>query len=130
MKSDLSIFNFVVCTFISNLGIYCQIWGHKELMFGSLIYFDFIFIYRLRKRPNIILWHVVTQLFITICWKKLHFLNKIILAFCQNQLCVDTGFISGLSILSHWSICYCYPSITLFWLLLICSKSWNLKCVS
>lgn len=45
----------------------------------------------------------------------------------RNQLTTYVRFISGFSLLFHWSVCL-YPSTTLFWLKLLCS--WFSKLVS
>ena len=75
------------------------------LTFRSLIYFEFIFVYGVRKCSNFILLHVVVQ------FSQHHLLKRLSLIHCiflpplskirYPQVC---GFISGLSILFHWSI--------------------------
>lgn len=48
-----------------------------------------------------------------------------LVTFAENQLTQIHGFISRLSTLFHQSMCLCYASTTLSWLLQFCSKFWN-----
>ena len=75
------------------------------LTFRSLIHFQFIFVYGVRKWSNFVLLHVAVQI------SQHHLLKRLSLPHCiflpplskirYPQVC---GFISGLSILFHWSI--------------------------
>ena len=72
------------------------------LMFKSLIHFEFIFVYGVRKCPNYILLHIAV-LFPAPLTEEAVFLPLCILnSFVKDK--VTIGFISGLSILFHWSI--------------------------
>ena len=74
------------------------------LIFTSLIHFEFIFVYGVRKCSNFFLLHVVVQ------FSQHHLLKRLSLPHCvflpplskikYPQVC---GLISGLSILFHWS---------------------------
>ena len=75
------------------------------LIFRSLIHFEFIFVYGVRRCSNFILLHVALQ------FSQHHLLKRLSLSHCiflpplskirQPQV---YRFISGLSILFHWSI--------------------------
>ena len=75
------------------------------LTFRSLTHYEFIFLYCVRKCPNFILLHVAFQL------SQHHLLIRLSLPHCiflpplskirYPQVC---GFISGCSVLLHWSI--------------------------
>ena len=76
------------------------------LTFRSLIHFEFIFVYRVRKCSNFILLHVAVQFS--------HLLKRLSLLHClflpplsKIRYPQVHGFISGLSILFHWSIFLC-----------------------
>ena len=75
------------------------------LPFRSLIHFEFIFVYGVRKRSNFILLHVAVQ------FSQHHLLKRLSLSQCiflpplsKIRYPQVHGFISGLSILFHWSI--------------------------
>ena len=75
------------------------------LTFNSLIHFEFIFVYGVRKCSNFILLHVAVQ------FLQHHLLKRLSLPHCiflppLSKICYPQvhGFISGLSILFHWSI--------------------------
>ena len=75
------------------------------LAFSSLIYFEFIFVYSVRKCSDLILLHVAVQL------SQHHLLKKLSLPYCIFLPLLSKisypwvhGFISGLSILFRWSI--------------------------
>ena len=75
------------------------------LSFGSLIHFEFIFVYSVRKCSNFILLHVGVQ------FSQHYLLTRSSLPHCiflppLSKITYPQvhGFISGLSILSHWSI--------------------------
>ena len=83
------------------------------LTFRSLIHFQFIFVYGVRKCSNFMLLHVAVR------FSQHHLLRRLSLLHCiflppllkirYPQVC---GFVSGLSILFHWSIflflCQCH----------------------
>ena len=75
------------------------------LKFRSLIHFEFIFLYGVRKFPNFILLHVVIQ------FSQHHLLERLSFPHCialpplsKIRYPEVHGFISGLSILFHWSV--------------------------
>ena len=75
------------------------------LTFRSLIHFEFIFVYGVRKCSNFIRLHVAVQFF------QHHLLKRLSLPHCiflpplsKIRYLLVHGFISGLSILFHWSI--------------------------
>ena len=75
------------------------------LTFRSLIYFEFIFVYGVRKCSNFILLHVAVQFSQHYLLKRLSFLHSIFLPpLSKIRWPYVCGFISGLSILFHWSI--------------------------
>lgn len=65
--------------------------------FASMINFEWIFVYRLRKKYNFILLHILIQLFSNICWKRWFFLHRIFCTLVENQWTITVGFIFGLS---------------------------------
>ena len=74
------------------------------LTFRSLINFEFIFVYGIRKCSNFILLHVAVQL------SQHHLLKRLSLPHCiflpplsKIRYPLVHGFISGLSVLFHWS---------------------------
>ena len=75
------------------------------LTFRSLIHFEFIFMYGVRKCSNFILLHVAVQ------FSQPHLLKRLSLPHCTFLSPLSKirhpqvhGFISGLSILFHWSL--------------------------
>ena len=75
------------------------------LTFRSLIHFEFIFVYGVRKCSNFILLYVAVQ------FSQHHLLKRLCLPYCIFLLPLSKirdpqvhGFFSGLSILFHWSI--------------------------
>ena len=74
------------------------------LTFRSLIHFEFIFVYGVIKCSNFILLHVAVQ------FSQHHLLKRLSLPYCiflpplSKIRYLGHGFISGLSILFHWSI--------------------------
>ena len=75
------------------------------LIFRSLIHFEFIFMYRVRKCSNLILLHVAVQFSQYHLLKRLSLPHYIFLPPLSRIRCPSVpGFISGLSILFHWSI--------------------------
>ena len=83
------------------------------LIFRSLIHFQFIFVYGVRKCSNFILLHLAIQ------FSKCHLLKRLSFPHCTflppllKLSCPYVGgFISGLSILFHWSyFCFCASTI-------------------
>ena len=75
------------------------------LMFRSLIHFEFIFVYGVRKCSSSILSQVLDQFYQHYLLKRLSFLHCIFLPPLSKIRCPYVrGFISGLSVLFHWSI--------------------------
>ena len=75
------------------------------LTFRSLIHFEFIFVYGVRNCSSFILLQVVDQFSQHHLLKRLSFLHCIFLPPLSKTKCPKVhGFISGLSILFHWSI--------------------------
>ena len=75
------------------------------LTFRSLIHFEFIFVCGVRKCSNFILLHVAVQFSQHHLLKRLPFPHCIFLPPLSKIRCPEVcGFISGLSILFHWSI--------------------------
>ena len=77
----------------------------SSLTSRSLIHFEFIFVYGVRKYSNFILLHVAVQ------FSQHHLPKRLSLPHCIFLPCFPKiryskvhGFISGLSILFHWSI--------------------------
>ena len=78
------------------------------LTFRSLIHFEFIFVYGVRKCSSFILLQVVDQFSQQHLLKRLSFLHCIFLPPLSNIRYPQVdGFISGLSLLFHWSIFLC-----------------------
>ena len=77
----------------------------SSLTFRSLIHFEFIFAYGVRKYSNFILKHVVFQFSQHYLLKRLSLPHCIFLPLLSKTRYPQVqGFISGLSILFHWSI--------------------------
>ena len=75
------------------------------LTFRSLIHFEFIFVYGVRKCSSFILLQVVVQFSQHHLLKRLSLIHCIFLPPLSKIRCPYVrGFISGLSILFHWSI--------------------------
>ena len=75
------------------------------LMFRSLVHFEFIFVYGVRKCSNFILLRIAVQFSQHHLLKRLSYLHCIFLPPLSKIRCPQVrGFISGLSILFHWSI--------------------------
>ena len=73
--------------------------------FRSLIHFEFIFVYGVRKCSNFILLHVIVQFSQHHLFKRLFLPHWIFLPpFSKIRYPQVHGFISGLSILFYWSI--------------------------
>ena len=77
-----------------------------SLTFNSLIYFELILVYGVRRWSSFIFLHIAVQ------FSQRHLLNRLFLPHCMflppllsvNQL-QRCGFMSGLSIMYYWSIC-------------------------
>ena len=101
------------------------------LTFRSLIHFQFIFAYGVRKCSNFIILHVCScSVFPAPFIEEAVFAALYILAyFVKNKIPIGTWFFSGLSILFHWSIflflCQ-YHSVLIIVALYYCLKSRNL----
>ena len=96
------------------------------LTFRSLIYFEFIFVYGVRKRSNFILLHVAVQ------FSQYHLLKRLSLPHCiflpplsKIRYQQVHGFISWLSILVHWSIFFFLCQYNTF--LMTVASQYNLK---
>ena len=75
------------------------------LTFRSLVHFEFISVYHVRECSNFILLHVAVQFPQHHLLKRLSFLHCILLPpLSKIRWPYVHGFISGLSILFHWSI--------------------------
>src|SRR5574341_1305884 len=75
------------------------------LTFRSLIHFEFIFVYGVRKCSSFILLQVVDQISQHHLLKRLSLIHCIFLPPLSKIRCPQVrGFISGLSILFHWCI--------------------------
>ena len=72
--------------------------------FRSLIHFEFIFVYGVRKCSNFILLQVAVQSSEHHLLKSCHCLIVYSCLLCQKCYPQVHGFISGLSVLLHWSI--------------------------
>ena len=76
------------------------------LMVQFLIHFEQIFVSGIKQESDFILLHVDIQFCQHHLSKKLYFLHWVFLALLSNICWLYTiEFISGLSILSHWSVC-------------------------
>ena len=74
----------------------------SSLIFRSLIHFEFIFVYGVRKCSGFIVLQVVDQFSQHHLLKRLSFLHCIFLPLLSKIRCPKVrGFISGLSILFH-----------------------------
>ena len=74
------------------------------LTLRSLIHFEFIFVCGVRKYSNFILLHVAVQFSQNHLLKRLSLPHYIILPLSKIRYPQVHGFISGLSIVFHWSI--------------------------
>ena len=94
------------------------------ITFRFLIYFQFIFVYGVRKCSNFILLHVAVQFIqhhLLTVFSPLYILSS----FVKIRYPQVHGFISGLSILFHWSI---FPFLCLYHtVLMTVALQYNLK---
>ena len=91
------------------------------LTLGSSIHFEFIFVYGVRKCSNFILLHVAVQFSQHHLLKRPSFLHCILLFPLSKIRCPYVcGFISGLFILSHWSL---FLFLCQYLTVLMCAKS-------
>ena len=75
------------------------------LTFRSLIHFEFVFVYGIRKCSNFVLFHVSVQFSQHHLLKRPPFLHCIFLPPLSKIKCPQLpGFLSGISVLFHWSI--------------------------
>ena len=96
------------------------------LTFRSLIHFEFIFVYGVRKCPSFILLQVVDQFSQHHLLKRLSFFHCIFLPPLSKIRCPRVrGFISGILFCSI-NLCFCLcPSTILSWWLWLCSRAWS-----
>ena len=89
----------------------------SSLIVRSLIHFEFIFVYDVRKYSNFILLHVAVQFSQHHLLKRLSFPHGIFMPSLLKIRCQDIvhGFISGISLLFHWSLFLFCASAILFW---------------
>ena len=73
----------------------------SDLMFRSLIYFEFIFVYGVRKYSSFILLKVADQFSQHHLLKKLSFSIAYFCPFVKDKVSKVHGFIFGLSVLFH-----------------------------
>ena len=99
------------------------------LTFRSLFHFEFIFVYGVRKWPNFIVLHVAIQFSQHHLLKRLSFPQCI---FLPPLLQFNWPYKCGLFLLYYSLFCsvdlcvYVCACTILFWLLQLCSISWNL----
>ena len=95
-------------------------------MLRSLIHFEFIFVYGVRKCSSFILLQVVYQFSQHHLLKRLSFLRCVFLPPLSKIWCpLVRGFICGLSIFSiDLYFCLCVSTILSWWLWL-CSRAWS-----
>ena len=75
------------------------------LTFRSVVHFELIFVYGVRKCSNFIVLNIAVQFYQNHLLKRLSFLHCIFLPpLSKIRYLQVSGFISGLSILFHWSI--------------------------
>ena len=79
-------------------------------MFSSLIHFELIFAYGVNLGSNLILLHMDIQ-FSLQCLLKSPFSPLNGWYSCQKSVVDIRGFISGLSVLFHWSICLYFSTV-------------------
>ena len=128
IRSHLSIFCFVSISFsiliiksltISMSKIVCsrlssRIFIGSSFTFKSFFHTELIFVYRVRKGPNVSLLHVVTQL------PQHHLFNSVSFPHCLFLSALSKNMVLPyfiyFSVLFHWSVSFCM-SIMLFCLL-------------
>ena len=82
--------------------------------FKIFIHFEFIFVHGLRKQSSLILLHIAVQLSQHCLLKKLSFPHCIFLSPLSQINCTHkSGFISGLSVMFHGSMCLFHCVITI-----------------
>ena len=87
----------------------------SDLTFRTLIHFEFIFVYGIRKCSNFILWHVVIHFTQHYLLKKLSFPHSIFLPPLSKIRCPYVlGLLFWLSVLFHWSILLVFVSTPYF----------------
>ena len=94
------------------------------MSYKSLIHFEFIFVNSVRVCSNFIDLHVVSNFPSTSYWGDYFFHYITIPPLLKVNWLQACGFISGLSILSHWSMCLffvCQYHTVLITVALLCS---------
>ena len=94
----------------------------SSLTFRSLIHFEFIFVYGVRKCSNFILLHIAVQFSQHHLLKRTSLLHCIFLPPLSKIRYPQVGFISGFSTGLFWY--FCTNTILSLWLLL-CSTVWS-----
>ena len=74
-----------------------------SLLFRFLKHFVFIFVYGVKECSKLIVWHIAVQFSRDCCWRDCLFLVVYTLSWINWSYVY--GFISGLSLLFHWSLC-------------------------
>ena len=90
---DLALIYVLECSMFSSKGFIVS-----GLTVRSLIHLEFIFVHGVRKCSNFILLHVPVQ------FTQHHLLKRLSLPRCIIRYPKVRGFISGLSMLFHWSV--------------------------
>ena len=114
----------------------CRILMALSLTFKSLIHFEFILVYSVRRWPRFIIFHVSVQ------FSHHHLSNRLSLPHYMFLPLLSyihwpcrCGFISGLSIRFHWSTCLflyqCHAGLsTIPCSIVWCQVTWYLQCCS
>ena len=97
----------------------------SRLIFKSFIHHEFILAYGVNWWLSLIFLHVAVQFSQHHLLKRLFLLHFMLLPPLSNiNWLYRLGFISGLSILLHWSCVCSYASTSLFWLQWPCITFW------
>jgi len=88
----------------------------SDFTFRFLIHFEFIFVYGVRECSNFILYLWLSSFLSTICWRGSLFSIVYSCLLCHRLGDFRCGFISGSSILFHWSI---FPFLCQYHIVLI-----------
>ena len=107
---------------------YVLLWSFMVscLIFKALSHFEFIFVYGVRICSKFIDLHPALQLSQSPLADKTIFSHILLPPLLKINWLKGLGFISGPSILFHWSICLFFANTILFWLLQLCSIVWCL----
>ena len=102
---------------------YVLLWSFMVscLIFKALSHFEFIFVYGVRICSKFIDLHPALQLSQSPLADKTIFSHILLPPLLKINWLKGLGFISGPSILFHWSICLFFANTILFWLLQLCS---------